>query len=157
MSRHDEGVNAPTVDRAALLAEAEQLERERTPGEWTWTPTEKEQHGTKSVDVVPANVVGPFVVDTDCGYLGLNDANAAFIAFCGTHMGTLLALLKADAERVQALEAEVERLKGEVKRLRNANGDLWMWVVDEYKSQFAHSGTLDRVRDTLKRLKIELD
>lgn len=132
-----------TPDRDQLVAEAEKVNAERTPGPWSqdglyWLL----RYADKNMD--PDSFDGG-VVPTN------RETDAAFIAFCGTHMGTLLSLLASEGEKVKALqanldeaiaevgdshaetaqaEADRDRLTAEVERLKEVCPHFWCQSCD---------------------------
>lgn len=143
-----------STERAQLLAEGARLERARTPGPWVlstdWCDCGNGygcSHGEFPFALTPhprPEGWKPYdsLIDS---FDKATVADGEFIAFCGTHMGTLLSLLASEGAKVKALEADLavlrhypdylytakaraEKAEAEVTRLRAQQVQFRAWL-----------------------------
>lgn len=88
------------------LADVKLRYSKAAPAPWAYTPQEMEveRDGTEHA-YTGANVAGPFLFDTDEGYLALDNDNAAFIAFAREDLPLAVEII----EKLSALLVESKR------------------------------------------------
>lgn len=157
--------------RAAVLAEGARLERERTPGGWRLA-VDDEVHDWWA-DATPKTVIvqqdhndETFAIAATCddGIPSIRqEADAAFIAFCGTHMGTLLALVQELEGTVDGLSADYGKLlaesnayEAEVTRLTARWEALKAWTLNTYADDELTPSGSEKLRTKMAELEADL-